>query len=170
MLVPTRASTHASRVFHQRVLTPVHDLLLMGIGPHRLAWSLAAGLVIGVNPLLGSTTLLCLIVALVFRLNLIASQIANHIVYPLELLLFVAFLRAGDYFFHTGRMPLRREALFSAVRHHPIATTRLLWYWEWHALIVWMLFAAVVMPLLAILLAPALRKLLLTLHQPIVED
>jgi len=170
MLVTTRAFTHAARVFHKRVVVPLHDLLLMGIGPHRLAWSLAVGFVIGVNPLLGSTTLFCLVIALVFRLNLIASQIANHIVYPLELLLFGVFLRAGDYFFHTGRLPLRREALFSAVRHHPLATTRLLWYWEWHALILWLLFAIVVMPLLAAILAPMLRKLLITLHQPIVED
>ncbi len=165
-----RSQTHASRIFHKRVLAPIHDLLLQGTGPHHLAWSLAAGIIIGLNPLLGSTTLLCLLVSLVFRLNIIATQIANHLVYPLELLLFFAFLRAGDSFFHTDSMPLRRDALLSAVRHHPIETTRLLWHWEWHALIVWMFCAAIAMPLLAFLLTPLLRKLLITLHQPITED
>ena len=170
MFVPKRATSHARHVFHKRVLAPIHDLLLQGIGPHRLAWSLAVGFVIGVNPLFGSTTLLCLLIALLFRLNIVASQIANHLMYPFEILLFFVFLRAGNFFFHTGSLPLRHDALFAAVRHHPIQTTRLLWYWEWHAFIVWLFFAILVMPLLAVLFTPMLRKLLLTLHQPITED
>jgi uncharacterized protein (DUF2062 family) len=151
------------------VLAPLHHLLLMGIGPRHLAWSLAAGIVIGVNPLIGSTTVFTLVAALLFRLNLIASQIANHVVYPLQFLLLFVFLRAGDLLFHTEPLPFRRRDLLH-LAYHPIRTTRLLWHWEWHALIVWALFAMVAAPLIASLLTPALRRLLLTLHQPITED
>ena len=132
----------------------------MGCSPRKLAWSIAAGLVIGVNPLLGSTTLVSLAAAFLLRLNLVASQIANHIVYPLQLALFLLFIKAGDVVFHTGHLPMGTHQLFHEARHHPIATTRLLWTWEWHALIVWAVFSAVAAPLMVFFLTPALECLL----------
>ena len=90
--------------------------------------------------------------------------------YPLEIALFFFFIRVGDHVFHTGHLPLERKALVEAVSHHPLETTRLLWMWEWHALLVWVVFAAVVAPLIASALRPALNKLLRSLHeQPVVE-
>jgi len=159
-------STSVREIFRERMLSPILNLLRAGATPRRLAWSLAIGLVVGVNPLLGSTTLLCLVVAIVFRLNLIASQIANHVVYPLEIALFFVFIRMGDHLFHTGHMPLHRGALLRSVRDHPWDTTRLLWAWEWHALIVWFLCGAVLAPLLAAILTPVLRRLPLTHYEP----
>ena len=154
-------------IFQRRVVTPLLDLLRMGASPRRLAWSLAVGIAIGINPLLGSTTVLCFLLALILRLNLIASQIANHIVYPLQLALFFVFIRIGTGVFHTAHLPLDREALLEAVRHHPLETTRLLWMWEWHALLVWLAVSLAIVPLLAFALRPVLHRLLLTLqHEP----
>lgn len=162
--------TRTSGLFQRRVVAPILDLLRIGATPERLAWSLAVGLAIGINPLLGSTTLLCLAVAYLFRLNVIASQITNHLVYPLEILLFFVFIRAGNLVFHTGSLPLDRDSLLAAVRHHPWQTTVLLWRWEWHALVVWAVSAAAVTPLLALALRLPLRRLLVSLQdQPIVE-
>ncbi|WP_041596956.1 DUF2062 domain-containing protein [Granulicella tundricola] len=153
-----------SLLFQRHIISPVMHLLRVGASPRRLAWSLAVGVAVGINPLLGSTTLLCLAVAFVLRLNLVASQISNHLVYPLQLALFFVFIDIGDRIFHTGKLPLDREALLSAMRHHPLATTRMLWSWEWHALIVWTLFSAALIPLVALILRPALERLLLKLH------
>jgi uncharacterized protein (DUF2062 family) len=137
----------------------------MGATPERLAWSIAAGIVIGINPLLGSTTVLCLAVALAFRLNVAASQIGNHIVYPLELLLFIPFLRLGSIVFHTAALPLAPSAILEEARRHPIDLVREIWRWEWHALVVWAALSAIVMPVLAIALTPFLRRLLARVQQ-----
>jgi uncharacterized protein (DUF2062 family) len=153
-----------SLLFQRRIISPVLHLLRVGASPRKLAWSLALGIAVGVNPLLGSTTVVCLILAFVLRLNLVASQITNHLVYPLQLAMFFVFLGAGDRVFHTGALPLGREALLHAMRHHPLATTRLLWGWEWHALIVWGVFALLVTPLLVAILTPMLHRLLLTMQ------
>ncbi len=134
-------------------------LLKMGADPDRLAWSLALGMVVGVNPLLGSTTLVALGLAAAFRLNLVASQVGNHAVYPLEILLFPVFIKLGDVMFGTVKVPLAGKVLWEAARHHPWDTTRLLWSWEWHALIVWAVFAAVAMPVIALGSEPVLRKM-----------
>ncbi len=157
-------------MFQRRIIAPIIDLLRMGATPRRLAWSLALGCVVGINPLLGSTTLLCLLLAWILKLNLIASQITNHLMYPLELALFFFFIRIGDLVFHTGKLPLDRHALVEGVRHHPIETTQLLWSWEWHALLIWIVFAAAAAPLIAYAFTPPLNRLLHSLqNQPVVE-
>ncbi len=156
--------------FRRRIVEPLLQLLRIGATPHQLAWSIAIGAVIGINPLLGSTTLLALALTPVFRLNVVASQLGNHVMYPLELLLFPVFVRLGIALFRTPGLPLERKALIHAVKFHPWDTTRLLWLWEWHALVVWAVVAALLAPLLQRILRPLLEHMLKRLHQePIVE-
>jgi uncharacterized protein (DUF2062 family) len=132
----------------------------MGATPERLAWSIAAGLLIGINPILGSTTILCLALAFVFRLNVAASQLGNHIVYPLEIILIIPFIHVASRVFHTAPMPLSANELLHAAREHPLDLSRRLWLWEWHAFLLWLLVAAVAVPLIALALIPILRRLL----------
>jgi uncharacterized protein (DUF2062 family) len=145
---------------YRRVVLPILALLRMGASPEKLAWSIAAGLLIGINPILGSTTLLCLAIAFVFRLNLAASQIGNHVVYPLELVLIIPFIHIASRVFHTAPMPLSANELLHAAREHPLALSRQLWLWEWHAFVLWAILAVVAIPVVAFTLTPMLRKLL----------
>jgi uncharacterized protein (DUF2062 family) len=144
----------------QRVAVgPVKRLLRMGATPERLAWSLAVGLVVGVNPLIGSTTLLVLGLAAVFRLNMVASQVGNHAMYPVEIAMFPVFIKLGSLVFSTKRLPIEGSNLLAAAKQHPWDTTRLLWLWEWHALVVWAVFAAVLLPALGFGLRPVLERM-----------
>ena len=132
----------------------------MGATPRRLAWSIAAGLLIGINPIIGTTTVFCLAAAFSFRLNLVASQIANHAMFPLELALVIPFIRLGSRVFHTAEMPLSPRLFLQAVRTTPLALTRQVWVWEWHALVLWAAISVVAAPLIALALTPVLRRLL----------
>lgn len=154
------------QVIQRRVVRPVLELLRVGASPQRLAWSIAVGTVVGVNPLLGSTTILVIALATAFKLNHVASQIGNHAMYPVELLLFPVFLKLGAVVFGTSGIPLTHSALMDAVKHHPWATTKLLWNWEWHALVVWAVCAAVVAPLLAWAFRPALERMARKMQRP----
>jgi uncharacterized protein (DUF2062 family) len=145
---------------YRRVALPILALLRMGATPEKLAWSIATGLLIGINPVLGTTTILCLAVAFVFRLNVAASQLGNHVVYPLELILIIPFIRIASRIFHTSPMPLSANELLHSAREHPVALVRQLWLWEWHAFLLWAALAALAIPLLALALTPVLRKLL----------
>ena len=140
-------------------MNPVVGLLRTGADPDKLAWSLALGVVVGVNPLLGSTTVLALALAGAFRLNVVASQVGNHAMYPLELMMFPVFIKLGNLIFATKKIPLEGKVLWDAAKHHPWSTTRMLWSWEWHALIVWAVFAAVAMPTIALTIEPTLEKM-----------
>jgi uncharacterized protein (DUF2062 family) len=106
-------------------------------------------MVIGINPSVGLTTLVIVVLAWAFGLNQIASQIGSHVVAPLHLLLFIPFIELGVYLFHTRRLPLSRYQI-EHLSHHPWRFLREIWQWEWHALIVWGIVAAAAMPLLAV--------------------
>ena len=151
------------KVVQRKIVTPILNLLRVGATPEKLAWSLAMGAVVGVNPLLGSTTVLALALAGCLRLNVVASQVSNHAMYPLELLLFPAWIKLGSMLFGTPGLPLTKAGLAAAAKH-PWATTRTIWTWEWHALVVWLLASAVLAPLLAWAFKPVLARALDRLH------
>jgi uncharacterized protein (DUF2062 family) len=153
------AAVHHNWIYRRGVL-PILALLRMGATPRSLAWSIAVGLLIGLNPVVGTTTIMCLAAAGCFRLNVVASQIANHAMFPLELVLVVPFLRLGSRVFRTAAMPLSPSLFLQAVRTAPIALTRELWLWEWHAFVVWSAIAVVATPLIAFALTPLLRRML----------
>lgn len=131
-----------------KVLRPLLRLMRGGVTPRRVAWSLAFGMVLGINPSVGVTTLLVIMVAWVFGLNQIASQIGTHVVAPLHILLFIPFIQLGVHLFHTHRLPLSRQQI-EHLSHHPLRLFHDIWQWEWHALLVWGVIAAIAMPVLA---------------------
>ena len=108
---------------------------------------------------MGVTTFLVILLAWAFGLNQIASQIGAHAVTPLHLIVFLPFIELGVYLFHTHRLPLSRQQL-EHLSHHPWRLIQDIWQWEWHALIVWVDVAAVVMPLLASYIRRALVRLM----------
>jgi uncharacterized protein (DUF2062 family) len=141
--------------FRCKILRPLLRQLRGGVTPRRLAWSLALGMVIGINPSVGLTTLVVVMLAWTLGLNQVASQIGAHAVAPIHLLLFLPFIELGVHLFHTRRLPLDRQQI-EHLSHHPWRLVRDIWQWEWHALIVWGIMAAVLMPLLAIFIRRAL--------------
>jgi uncharacterized protein (DUF2062 family) len=112
-------------------------------------------MVVGINPSVGLTTLIVVLVAWMFGLSKLASLIGTHVVAPLHLLLFIPFIELGVYLFRTRKLPMDRKQL-ERLSHHPL---RLL-HEIWHALIVWGALAGVVMPLLALYLRRALVMLM----------
>ncbi|MCX6620759.1 MAG: DUF2062 domain-containing protein, partial [Acidobacteria bacterium] len=74
-------------------------MLRQGITPEKLALSIALGIALGVTPVLGSTSILCFLAAVVFRLNVPAIQLVNYFVYPLQFALLIPFIRMGEWIF-----------------------------------------------------------------------
>jgi uncharacterized protein (DUF2062 family) len=60
---------------YRRLVRPILELLRQGVTPGKIALSLALGVVLGVFPVLGSTTALCTLAAITLRLNLPAIQL-----------------------------------------------------------------------------------------------
>jgi uncharacterized protein (DUF2062 family) len=144
-------------LFHRRVVAPIVALLTQGITPEKIALSLAFGIVLGIFPVLGSTTVLCAAAALIFGLNLPAIQIVNYLIYPLQLFLLVPFIRAGENLFHVSPLQLSLTQILAMVHAdlpHAIST---LWLAEVHAMSAWLLIGSPTILLIYLFLSWMLR-------------
>jgi uncharacterized protein (DUF2062 family) len=145
--------------FRRKLKAPVLVLLRKGMTPERIAFSLACGIVLGLFPIMGATTLLCLAAALVFRLNTTAAILANWAVYPLQIILIAPFFAAGARLFGTLSL------LHASPRSAPLAASSLMRGADLvaasslHAILVWGLAAPLAMAVLYLSLLPVIRRL-----------
>ena len=105
-------------------------------------------MVIGILPTVWGSTLVCALLATVLGLNQIAIQLANYLVYPLQILLFVPFLKLGRHLFGAGDLAFTFQDLALGFRHDFSATLTRLGGANLKAVGAWALLA----PLLASLL------------------
>ena len=67
----------------QKVSDPLLALLTRGLSPQDLSLAVVVSLGLGINPIIGSTSLLCLVAGRLFRLNHLVMQTVNYLAYPL---------------------------------------------------------------------------------------
>ena len=144
---------------YRKLILPLADLLRQGITPEKIALSLAIGICLGVFPVLGSTTALCALAAIVFRLNLPAIQLVNYLVYPLQLALIIPFIRFGEVLFSAPHVSLSLTIIFESIKRSAWQTTKTYWTSGWHAMIAWCLVGPAAIWILYMILAPLLRRL-----------
>ena len=144
--------------FRRRMVRPIVELLRQGVTPEKLALSLALGVALGVFPVLGTTTALCAIAALVLRLNLPAIQIVNYFVYPAQLGLLIPFFRLGEKLFGAPHLPLSISQIVGMFRASYWHATRTLWTTTWHAAAAWSLVAPLIVTLGYAVLVMVLKR------------
>jgi uncharacterized protein (DUF2062 family) len=145
-------------VFYRRLVRPMLDLLRQGVTPEKIALSVALGVALGVFPVLGSTTALCALAALVLRLNLPAIQIVNYFVYPLQIALLIPFLRLGETLFRAPHLRLSVPQIYAMIHANMWDAIRSLWTTTWHAVLAWCMFAPLFVAIAYGVLTPALRR------------
>lgn len=122
-------------------MEPLLALLKQGVSPSRLALSVALGIVIGNIPILGVSTIICAAIALIFRLNLPAIQIAQAAMAPSQILLIIPFVRLGEWILRVPPQPVSIKeglALMAQGAGHAIVA---LWDSILHAGLAWVLVA-----------------------------
>ncbi len=115
----------------------------------KITLSVVAGIAFGLFPVIGTTTVLCLIVAAVFRLDITIMQIVNYLIYPLQLAFIIPFAKLGESISSILGIGFTKpaESLFSI---------KSLIYYNANSVIGWVLILA---PLAVILYYPTLRLL-----------
>jgi uncharacterized protein (DUF2062 family) len=127
--------------------------------PRKLSLCLAFGFTLGVFPLVGSTTVLCTVAAVLLRLNLPAIQIANYLVYPLQLVLLIPFIRAGEKLFSVRPISLSVDEIRTMFTDEPAQAFQSLWTATWHAIVVWAVLAPFAVFLMSKTLTPILVRM-----------
>lgn len=100
----------------RKIATPLLRFIRMGVSPRELAIAVSLGIILGIIPVLGVTTILCSIPVFLFRLNMAAIQIANWVVYPFQLLFYIPFIHFGQKLFGRDLLPFSVSEIIQMVR------------------------------------------------------
>lgn len=142
-----------------RLVDPILHLLTQGITPKKIALSVAIGVVVGCFPLLGTTTTLCTIAALVFGLNLPAIQIVNYLVYPLQLFLLIPLIRLGEAMMRAQPQPLSAHVIIVYAKAGPRLALSRLGAAALHAVAGWLIVAPIALVLIYAALVPVISRM-----------
>ena len=137
--------------------TPLLLLLKQGLAPEKLALSLALGATLGLFPVLGATTALCVAVGIALRLNHPALQLANYVVCPLQIPLLLVFVRLGETMVGATPMPFSVERLVTFFREDPLAFLARFGWTGVHGILGWLTVAPLMGGALYVGLLPLLR-------------
>lgn len=151
----------AAQLFWQRrVIGLIVSQLKQGTAPEKIALSITLGMVIGIFPILGATTIMCSLMAWRLKLNQPLIQLTNYLMSPLHLLLLLPFYRAGETLFAQPHVPIfsitQLMDRFSAGPMQFIADYSMVGV---YGIVVWCLAAPLTIALVYLALRPALQHL-----------
>ncbi len=145
--------------WQRRIVAPIVAQLRQGITPEKIALTIALGVVLGIFPILGSTTLLCGLAAVALRLNQPVIQLVNYFTYPLQLALIIPIYRAGEILFFKTPVPLSIPFLFERFKADFGQFLREFGMIAVQGIVVWCLLAPVLVGVLYFVFRPFLRGL-----------
>jgi uncharacterized protein (DUF2062 family) len=143
----------------RRLVRVVAGELRQGLTPHEIALTLAVGLCLSVPPVIGTTTILCALAALLLRLNQPLIQAVNFLAYPLQLALLIPFLRAGEWLFREPHTALSPAKIMAMGRADLPGTISSLWTVTWHGAVVWAALSFPVGFLVYVAVRPGIERL-----------
>jgi uncharacterized protein (DUF2062 family) len=152
--------------FAAKIVAPVKAQLTQGVSPGKLALALSLGVTLGTFPVLGATTALCALVALVLRLNQPAIQVANYVAYPLQLLLYIPLFQAGAWLFGLPPVPFTLSQLQAELTADLGGTVARYLVHDLRAVAAWGLVAPAVAAVLFLVLRAVLSRLPLPAPAP----
>lgn len=161
----TQALFAKTRAFWRRQFAdPLLAQLTQGITPDKIALTIAVGSALAMFPIIGVTSLLCLLAGVLLRLNQPILQMFNQTLFPLHVAAIWLCARWGEALF---REPHAQYGGLRAMARH---MGHLFWhnqagFWGefgtlvWHAIVVWALLAPFWMLAMYFIARPVVRAL-----------
>jgi uncharacterized protein (DUF2062 family) len=134
-LPPFRLNGYLKR----KLYLPLLSLLQQGITPKKLAATVALGVVLGIMPLLGVTTIIGTYVALRLRLNVALLVLIIYLMYPIQLVLYIPFIRLGLRVFEVDELRFSLEEMMLMFRQDWVQALRKLWLANLIGILAWFL-------------------------------
>jgi uncharacterized protein (DUF2062 family) len=145
--------------FKLRLINPLLNFLIQGITPEKLSLAVVFGIILGIFPVLGTTTILCTTVALYLRLNMAAIQLVNYVMYPLQLICFIPFIRLGEFIFGQPPIPFSVTQIIEMIECDLLGTMRDLWVANLMGVFAWLLISIALSPIIYFITLRIFRKI-----------
>jgi len=155
--LPTVKKGSHRGLWRRSVADPILDQLKQGISPEKIALTIAIGVMVGIFPVLGSTTIMCLAVGFALKLNQPILQLLNYLMYPAQVALILVFVRFGEWIFGAPPLPFSIPQMMERFRAGPAR-----FFYEFaatflHCIAAWLVVAPAAMTILYFTLLPILR-------------
>ena len=145
-------------MIRKRIIDPLVGFLKQGISPRSLALAITAGVVISYIPIFGISTLLCLLAIWLMRLNPAVVLLANNLAYPLQFILYIPFLRAGEWLFNAPKTPFSISEILEMAKQNLWHLILTLWQSTMYGMVVWVIVSIPVAVVLFYILKTAITK------------
>ena len=144
--------------YKNKIQTKLKQFLTQGLSPEKIALTLGFGITLGIFPIIGFTSGLCVICASVFRLNQGLLQFINYLIYPLQIVLIIPFFQLGAWVMHDRDFTLNLKTLQIKFTTDFINALNELWTAAWHAALVWLIIAPILIIIVNKVSLPIIRK------------
>lgn len=161
----TLAETVKETWWRRWFVAPVRAQLLQGMSTERVSWTISLGCVFGVFPIMGSTTLVCILVAWAFRLNQALLHVFKAAVYPLHLALILVFIRLGERLYGVPLIKFSIPELMGMFKDDPLRFGRDFGMAAWHGVSAWLLIAPVAAVVIKLAVTPVVRRAAMSLQR-----
>ena len=98
-------------------------------------------------PLVWGTSLICIVIASWLRINQVVMQLANYLMYPVQIILFIPYLILGEKLFTTNFLPQNHIQLLDQIKQSPYLFLSHFWQSNLQGLIAWLVIAPLVFTL-----------------------
>jgi len=112
-----------------------------GLPPEKLAFSITIGIVSGLFPVFGTTTLISLLLTAVFRQNLLIVQSVQWILAVFQLMLIIPLMKLGAWLLNQPVLHINIEQIKLAFEQGILMGIKSLGVFHFYAIVVWTLLA-----------------------------
>lgn len=143
-----------------KVKTVILDQLKTGATPEKIAEAVVAGILIGIFPVLGTTTLLAGLCGYFFKYNQIVIQSVNYLVYPLQIIMIPVYMKIVSLVFDVGNVPLRPDLVVDKFKESPKEFFQLYGLVGLYSIVLWAIGAII----LFFILRPIIKSIVLRIQ------
>ena len=147
------------KFWRERVVGLIGSQLTQGVTPQKIALTIALGVSLAMFPILGSTTLLCAVVAVCLKLNQPIIQLVNWLAYPLQFAMLLPFIRIGEWLTRAPQVTFSIPQMLQKFHDAPGKFLGEFGMTGVHGIIAWLLIAPILSALIYFVLLPPLKKL-----------
>ncbi|MDB6092554.1 MAG: hypothetical protein JWM32_116 [Verrucomicrobia bacterium] len=160
-------STPASRrtFWQRRIRDPIVAQLTQGITPEKIALTLAVGSAFALFPLLGTTTLLCFIVAVALRLNQPIVQLINQALWPVHIPAIFGCVRLGEAMFGAPHAHFTIRHMHDLLWSSPRLFVHQFGLTAMYALVAWAVLAPFYITIVYFIALPLMREITYLKHK-----
>jgi uncharacterized protein (DUF2062 family) len=144
-------------LLRRKILDPIRAQLTQGLSPEKIALSAAVALTIAINPIVGTTTILCFVAAWALKLNQPIVQALNWSSYALQLVLILPFIRLGEWLFRAPRESRSLQRLVGMMKSDLGGALREMQTTLGHAFVAWLAVAPLLVAVIYAATLPVVR-------------